>query len=384
MSKIDDLIAKYCPDGVGNIKLGELLDYSQPTKYIVESTKYNDDFETPVLTAGDSFILGYTNETEGIYKASKDSPVIIFDDFTTSFHWVDFDFKVKSSAMKMITPKEGVNFKYVYYAMKNIRFKPSSHARHWISVYSEFEIPYPAPEVRQEIVDILDRFTKLEAELEAELEARQQQYAHYRDELLNFDGQDIFEDLGLICDVASGGTPSKAKKEYWDNGDIPWLKSESCNNEPVYSASNYITELGLKKSSAKLLERETTLIALVGATIFKTAFLEFEATTNQNIASIKSKDAKNLNDKFVFYYITNLYNDLKSKMRDYGMLNLTTLRQFKIPVPPIEEQERIVAILDKFDALVNDISSGLPAEITARRQQYEHYRDKLLTFKEAA
>ena len=383
MSKIDDLIAKYCPDGVGNIKLGELLDYSQPTKYIVESTKYNDDFETPVLTAGDSFILGYTNETEGIYKASKDSPVIIFDDFTTSFHWVDFDFKVKSSAMKMITPKEGVNFKYVYYAMKNIRFKPSSHARHWISVYSEFEIPYPAPEVRQEIVDILDRFTKLEAELEAELEARQQQYAHYRDELLNFDGQDIFEDLGLICDVASGGTPSKAKKEYWDNGDIPWLKSESCNNEPVYSASNYITELGLKKSSAKLLERETTLIA-VGATIFKTAFLEFEATTNQNIASIKSKDAKNLNDKFVFYYITNLYNDLKSKMRDYGMLNLTTLRQFKIPVPPIEEQERIVAILDKFDALVNDISSGLPAEITARRQQYEHYRDKLLTFKEAA
>ena len=77
-------------------ELNELLDYEQPTKYIVDSTEYNDDFGTPVLTAGKSFILGYTNETDGIYKANKQNPVIIFDDFTTSFHWVDFDFKVKS------------------------------------------------------------------------------------------------------------------------------------------------------------------------------------------------------------------------------------------------------------------------------------------------
>lgn len=186
MSKIDDLIAKHCPDGVEFEPLHKFLDYSQPTKYIVESAKYDDGHSTPVLTAGDSFILGYTDETDGIYEASNHRPVIIFDDFTTSFHWVDFNFKVKSSAMKMLTPKEGVNFRYVYYAMKNIRYKPSSHARQWISTYSEILIPNPHPEIQKEIVDILDAFTKLEAELEAELEARRKQYSFYRDKLLSF------------------------------------------------------------------------------------------------------------------------------------------------------------------------------------------------------
>ena len=106
MSKIDELIKEKCPNGVEYKPLNEIIDYEQPGKYIVSSTDYNDDFETPVLTAGQSFILGYTNETEGIYQASKESPVIIFDDFTTSSHWVDFPFKVKSSAMKLLTAKD--------------------------------------------------------------------------------------------------------------------------------------------------------------------------------------------------------------------------------------------------------------------------------------
>lgn len=184
----------------------------------------------------------------------------------------------------------------------------------------------------------------------------------------------------MVCHIASGGTPSTAKKEYWENGDIPWLKSESCNNEPVTFAGNFITELGLKNSSTKMLEKDTTLIALVGATIFKTAYLEFEAATNQNIASIKSKNDLVIMDKFVFYYITNLYDALKFKMRNYGMLNLSTLKQFQIPIPPLTEQNRIVTILDKFDALTNSITEGLPLEIKLRQKQYEYYRDLLLSF----
>ena len=257
----------------------------------------------------------------------------------------------------------------------------------WLSSYT---IPIPCPEnpqkslaIQGEIVRILDAFTALTAELTAELTARKKQYNHYRDRLLTFDeGKVEWKALGdeEFFEVASGGTPSKAKPEYWDNGSIPWLKSESCNNEPVYSASNYITDLGLKKSSAKLLPKDTTLIALVGATIFKTAYLEFEATTNQNIASIKSKNAKVINDKFVFYYITNLYEKLKSEMRNYGMLNLTTLRQFKIPTPSLAQQSRIVTILDKFDILTNSLQEGLPREIALRQRQYEYYRDLLLNF----
>ncbi|MFZ7108737.1 restriction endonuclease subunit S [Avibacterium avium] len=181
-------------------------------------------------------------------------------------------------------------------------------------------------------------------------------------------------------EVNSGGTPSKSNLDYWNNGNIPWIKSESCNNKPIYSANNFITEIGLKESSAKLLKPKTTLIALVGATIFKTAFLEFTATTNQNIASIKSKVPDAISDKFIFYYITNLYNKLKLEMNDYGMLNLTTLRQFKVPIPSIKEQKRIISILDKFDTLTNSLSDGLPKEIALRQKQYEYYRDLLLGF----
>ena len=126
-------------------KLGEVLDYEQPQKYIVESTEYDDSYTTPVLTAGQSFILGYTDETNGIYTANKDNPVAIFDDFTTSFHWVNFDFKVKSSAMKLLTLKDNgnANFECVYYAMRCINYTPSNHERHWISKYSEFNILLP-------------------------------------------------------------------------------------------------------------------------------------------------------------------------------------------------------------------------------------------------
>ncbi|MFQ7104252.1 MAG: hypothetical protein ACLRW9_03285 [Neglectibacter timonensis] len=119
MSKLEELIKELCPDGVEYDKLDSVIDYEQPTKYIVKDTNYNDSFKTPVLTAGQSFILGYTSEVDGIYVASKENPTIIFDDFTTSFHWVDFSFKIKSSATKMLRVKpekiKYISFKYVYH-----------------------------------------------------------------------------------------------------------------------------------------------------------------------------------------------------------------------------------------------------------------------------
>lgn len=187
MSKLRDLVQRLCPNGVPYKPLGEFLSYEQPTKYIVKSTEYDDSYDIPVLTAGQSFILGYTKENEGVFEASKDNPVIIFDDFTTSFHWVDFDFKVKSSAMKMLRPKKNdISFRYIYYAMTCIGFVPSEHSRHWISQYSKFTIPVPPIEVQEEIVKILDRFADYAAELQAELQARKEQYEYYRNLLFTF------------------------------------------------------------------------------------------------------------------------------------------------------------------------------------------------------
>ena len=180
-TSLRSLISQFCPNGVSYMKLDDLLDYEQPSKYIVHSTEYDDSYSTPVLTAGQSFILGYTDEEDGHYLASKEKPVIIFDDFTTGSHWVDFEFKVKSSAMKMLRPKRSdIDFRYVYHAMSNIRFEPGTHARHWISIYSQFEIPVPPLEVQRKIAQLLDNFT----ELTAELTARKQQYEYYRNKIL--------------------------------------------------------------------------------------------------------------------------------------------------------------------------------------------------------
>lgn len=137
-------------------KLGDILAYEQPTKYIVKSTEYNDNYKIPVLTAGQSLILGYTDEMDGVYNASSTNPVIIFDDFTTSFHWIDFSFKVKSSAMKLLTLNDDkCNFSYVYNAMQFIDYVPMSHSRQWISTYSMFKVPVPCLAEQQKIADCL-------------------------------------------------------------------------------------------------------------------------------------------------------------------------------------------------------------------------------------
>lgn len=174
-------------------KLGEVADYEQPTKYLVESNNYSDDFETPVLTAGKTFILGYTDEINGIYKASE-KPVIIFDDFTTANKWVDFDFKAKSSAMKMIISKdESITLlRCIYHWINTLPsgLVEGDHKRQWISNYSNLLIPIPPLAEQARIVSILDKFDTLTASisegLPKEIELRKKQYEYYREQLLMF------------------------------------------------------------------------------------------------------------------------------------------------------------------------------------------------------
>lgn len=149
-------------------KLGDLVEYEQPTKYLVSSTNYDDSYEIPVLTAGKTFILGYTNEKNGIFE--NNLPVIIFDDFTTANKFVDFPFKAKSSAMKILRSKNNsVNMKLVYELMQMINFVSDDHKRYWISEYQELEVRIPPINEQNKIMEILelaDREIKL---LESEL-----------------------------------------------------------------------------------------------------------------------------------------------------------------------------------------------------------------------
>lgn len=368
MSKLDDLIAEFCPDGVNFKSLVEVIDYEQPTKYIVKSTNYDDNFSIPVLTAGASFILGYTDETNNVYSATKACPVIIFDDFTTSFHWVDFNFKVKSSAMKLLTAKDEsiATLRYLYFAMKCILFEPSQHTRHWIQLYSKFLIPIPPLPIQKEIVHILDKFTTLEAELEAELEARKKQYSYYRDSLFAFSDDVQYKPLHEIADI---GTGSSNTNEELAVGRYPFfVRSQDVRKKDTYEFD------------------ETAIITSgdgVGVgKIFH--YVEGKYALHQRAYRIHI-NTHDVLPKYYFQYMKSAflpYIEKNSFHSSVTSIRRPMLNNFPVPIPSLEEQKRIVAILDRFDTLVNDITQGLPAEIEARRKQYEYYRDKLLTFKE--
>ena len=169
----------------GEWKLAELnsvLDYHQPTPYLVTSTEYNNKYEIPVLTAGKTFILGYTNEKSGVYQ--NNLPVIIFDDFTTDSKFVDFPFKAKSSAMKILTAKEGISIRYVFEAMQMLKFSVGGHQRHWISIFSNLVIPIPKNHEQQKIAKVLSIADQEIESLQYKLDCLQQEKKALMQQLL--------------------------------------------------------------------------------------------------------------------------------------------------------------------------------------------------------
>lgn len=411
MSKLRDLVQRLCPNGVPYKPLGEFLSYEQPTKYIVKSTEYDDSYDVPVLTAGQSFILGYTKENEGVYEASRDNPVIIFDDFTTSFHWVDFDFKVKSSAMKMLRPKKNdISFRYIYYAMTCIGFVPSEHSRHWISQYSKFTIPVPPIEVQEEIVKILDRFADYAAELQAELQARKEQYEYYRNLLLTFnpsacgcgtDGEQemkvttwgghsyeiAWKTMGEIgkfirgkrfvrTDIVEHGIPCIHYGDMYTHYGLYALETPGFINDEIakkmrFAEKNDVVIVAAGENKADL----GNALAWLGdepAAVHDACFI-FKSEMHPNYLSHVCRTR-------------NYHRQVRMFANEAKICSVSgaDLSKVVIPLPPYELQVKIAYILDRFETLVNDLTQGLPAEIAAVKEQYEYYRNKLLTFKKAS
>ena len=367
MSRLAELIEELCPDGVEYKPLGELLVYQQPTPFLVSSKDYDPSYPTPVLTAGATFLLGYSSETHGVYAASTDDPVIIFDDFTTASKWVDFPFKLKSSAAKILTAADPsvADIRFLYFLMQTIKYQVGSHARHWIAVYSKMPVCCPPLNVQREIVRILDQFTTLEAELEAELEARRTQYEHYRKHLLAYEslaarGRVRWCALGDVVRICNG-------RDY---------KTLSAGDVPVYGSGGVMTYV-----SDYLSVGPTVLIPRKGS-LDNIYFVEGQFWTVDTIFYTEIGDA--LHPKFFFHYMKQMKLSRMNEAAGVPSMTQRKLSSIRIPIPSHEEQRRIADLLDRFDALVNDVTSGLPAEIAARRAQYEHYRDRLLSFPEKA
>lgn len=264
-----------------------------------------------------------------------------------------------------------INAKYLYYILskeaKNHVNSGMGNPKLMSNVMAKICVPIPPIEIQNEIVQTLNNFTELEAELETELEARNKQYEYYRDKLLFFDKNIIRKKLGEICKLSAGGDINKKDVVYERNKEYRF---------PVYS--NGIEENSLYGyTNSYKIEAPCVTISARGT-------IGWTCLRKENFYPIVRLICAKPNNEVDISYLKYYLETIKFQVPKTGIPQLTVpmVEKYQIPIPPLEEQKKIVLVLDKFDKLCNDTTQGLPAEIEARRKQYEYYRDKLLNFKE--
>ena len=353
--------------------------------------------ETPYYGANNiqDYVDGYTHDGEFVLIAEDGSASLenYSIQYATGRFWAN-------NHVHVVRGKEGLNTRYLYHYLCIVNFVPflSGGGRAKLTKGKLVDIPLPIPcpdnpekslAIQAEIVRILDAFTAMTAELTAELNMRKKQYNYYRDQLLSFEEGD-FEWMTL-GDVTkkwySGGTPTAGKPEFYEGGNIPWLRTQEVKFSDVSETEVFITPAALKNSSAKWIPENCVIIAISGATAGRSAINKIPLTTNQHCGCLEIDDKKALY-RYVFHWVSFNYENIKALGQGArGDLNSTIIKNFRLPVPyandpekSLAEQARIVAILDKFDTLTTSLQEGLPREIELRQKQYEYYRDLLLSF----
>ena len=384
MSKLEELIQQYCPDGVEYRPLVECCDILDgKRKPITKGARQPGPYPYYGANGIQDWVADYI--FDGIYVLVGEDGSVITPSGTPVVNWAEGQIWVNNHA-HILAEKSGVLLRFLFYYIQTIDIHDLVHGnipKLTQGDLKELTIPIPPLPVQEEIVRVLDTFTELQAELQAELQKRLQQYNYYRDKLLSFEGRTDVEwkRLGDICKkVCSGGTPSRGNGDYF-KGNIPWLRTQEVDWSDIYDTEIKITEGAVKKSSAKLIPENCVIVAMYGATAGKAAINKIPLTTNQACCNLQIDSNKALY-KYVYYCVCNEYEHIKALGQgSQNNINAQIVKDYLIPVPPLAEQQRIVDILDRFDSLTNDLTAGLPAEIEKRRQQYEFYRDKLLTFK---
>ena len=341
-------------------ELGELLPYEQPADYIVESTDYDDSYKTPVLTAGKSFIIGYTNETKGIYTKL---PVIIFDDFTTSSKYVDFPFKVKSSAMKILSVNSEIaDLNYLFYKMLTIQFDSANHKRYWISEYSKIKLDLPTLTEQQRIVNRIETmFAKLDqAQKKAQsvldsFETRKAAILHKAfTGQLKIDNEELSiadweeKKLGEVCEsIFDGDHMPPPKAEFG----IPFLVISNVNtgflsfDNTRYVPNDYYDSL----SETRKPKTGDVLYTIVGSYGIPVLVDSDRAFCFQRHMALL-KPSKLISSRYLWYVLQSNEMYQKATSIATGTAQLTVpikgLRELTIPVPPLNYQLSIVNFLD--------------------------------------
>ncbi len=389
MSRIDDLIAEFAPEGVPYKTVAEIAVY-------VRGVTYSKDDEHPdgpvrVLRSNNITLSSNTLNFDDVKTVAETVRVrpdqrLRADDILISaasgskahvgkvaYTWDDIDYCF-GGFMAVLRVLEYVDSRFLFHLLIGRAFADylqatlTSTTIHNLgsSTMGGFQIPVPPLEVQREIVRILDHFT----ELEAELEARRRQYAFYRESLLSLHNVEAsWKRLGDVANVGVGQTPSVGVLA--DTGPYAFVNAGT-------SESGRALKMNTLGGAVTIPSRGQGGVGIVG-------YQEDDFWCGPLCYRVVSSDDR-LRTRFLYHYLKSIQPSIRGLQQTGGTpaLNRKELVLVEIPVLPLTEQERIVSILDKFDALVKDLSSGLPAELAARRKQYEYYRDRLLTFEEAA
>ena len=373
MSKLEELIQQYCPDGVEYVKIGEIAQVG------TGSSNGNEAIEDGIYPF---FVRSQIIKKKDTYEYDEEAIIIPGEGgIGDIFHYINGKYALHQRVYRIHFISPHINVKFAFYYMKSA-FKKFIMAKAVSSTVSSirkpmiegFSLPIPPLPVQEEIVRILDTFTELQAELQAELQKRKQQYNYYLDNLLNFNdinrggqAEVRWMKMNNIAKLSRGRVISK---DYLQNnaGIYPVYSSQTANNGELGQINtydyngNYLTW--------------TTDGAYAG-TIFKRNGC-FSIT---NVCGLIALTSELVNLDYLYYWLKITAPSFVYKGMGNPKLMSNVMESILIPIIPLTEQQRIVSILDRFDTLTTDLTQGLPAEIEKRKQQYEYYRDKLLTFK---
>ena len=404
MSRLDELIWNLCPEGVEYKTLGEIATDVYRGAGITREQVC--EAGTPCVRYGEIYT------TYGVWfekcVSSTDETLLTSKKY---FGYGDILFAITGESVKdiakccayighetclaggdIVVLKHNEDPKYLAYALSTTdvqRQKSQGKVKSKV-VHSSvpdikaIKVPVPPLPVQREIVRILDNFT----ELTAELTARKKQYAYYRDKLLDrpHDSTKIIA-IGELGSWSGGKTPSMDNSDYWEDGTMPWISSKDMKVSTLKDTEDHITEKAISEASMTVYPPNGVAVVTRSGILKHTlpvAFVPFATTVNQDIKILVAGEG--VLPRYAFHAIQGKSPDILAKAKKQGgtvdSLEFKKFLDYKIPLPSLEVQKRLVEVLDNFDSICADLNIGLPAEIEARQKQYEYYRDKLLSFEE--
>lgn len=411
MTKLEKLIQELCPNGVEYKPLGDIATISRGGSF--QKKDYTEN-GVPCIHYGQIYMyyglfaektLTYiSEEVTQKQKFAEPGDIIMavtsenLDDVCKCMAWLGSK-KIAVSGHTAII-HHSINPKYLVYWLSSTMFYQQkvkiAHGTKVIEVaparLADIILPVPPLPVQREIVRILDNFAELteglNRELAAELTARKKQYAYYRDKLLGKPHSSTkIITIGELGSWSGGKTPSMDNSDYWEDGTMPWITSKDMKVSTLEDTEDHITEKAISEASMTVNPPNGVAVVTRSGILKHTlpvAYVPFETTVNQDIKMLVAGEG--VLPRYAFHAIQGKSPDILAKAKKQGgtvdSLEFKKFLDYEIPLPSLEVQKRLVEVLDDFDAICTDLSSGLPAEIEARQKQYEYYRDKLLSFEE--